>query len=211
MKSSIFLTILALVLSGCSTLKVGYRQEQYKEVFNGLFSDALAKQLGSGYAVTLTEGDNEKLELKGKGFVLGGVAEHNSWIFDFAVGVAKYEDKRYGFSYTGPTSGSRTTTFEINGTSVDLTVGYRIAVIRPYLGLRKLDYSMTTMALTSGSSDIKVSMIQYLGGLSLDLPIPGTKSSFLALAADYGRNATKDDSVESSETIAGTASLNMGF
>lgn len=203
----LLLALLTLISAACTHGSVGYRSTTYTEVPVKPMSQMLAEALGTGYTVQITEGPDSELKLPGSGVQFGSYAPlgNSNWDFEVAVAFQKYSNIPYKIQYQkGGTSGSFSFTYDVTGSTLDLDFGYRWRWLRPYAGLRRDTYIMSSTDPFFYNTTT-ISNLFGIGGL--DITIPVSSGVGIALRGDYATCLTKDSTVKSADTI--TAQLNL--
>lgn len=198
------LGFVACVLSGCAHSYVGFRKASYQEKWSKQLSTKLAEELGPGYSVTTINGPENGFKMEATHFVIGSYSKHGNWVTDFAFYMGGYSDIPYTYSYSGPTSGQTSGSFNFSGIGLDLVWGYQIGSFRPYFGLKRETFN---------DFDVfnPMTVIILFGQAGVAWEIPLGKSVNLTLQADYAEAVDKPEPVTAANMISGQASLKWGW
>ncbi len=199
------LIFLVFVFVGCSHGIVGVRAARYKETWSKTLAQQLNEQ-NPGYSFTQASGSTNSVEINSQsGVTLGGGFSSKSWVLDINYFIERYPDLIYGYSYTGPSSGSSTQRLMVLNSGIEIAGGYKFNWLRPYVGLRKDAFILSGLSGSLTWQSTTVSMTSAMVGLALDVPL--TQKIDLTFQVDQASVIEKQSPVESAQKTTGQVLL----
>ncbi|MBL6989621.1 MAG: hypothetical protein ISR65_07575 [Bacteriovoracaceae bacterium] len=183
--------ITIVFITGCGSaqykLHLKGHLNQYKEVYPTSLSSTLATALGQ--PVTITEGDDNKLEMDGYGFSFGLT---EVLPFGLITRISYYSLGYNTYSYSLLVGGLPfTMLMDVEQSGIEASLGYQFWWFEPHIGYRIDSYDM--ILNTNGvESTAQESYMLFGGGLNMNIPLGDAFTIYAS--ADYLTPTKSQDS-----------------